>query len=149
VTRKTLLLSVLCLLLVTAGIAGAVVLPTLHHDVAVALSVFPPVVNPGETVDVTVSVWNLGNIDDSAKLTVSTRLMGKNITLAKDLWLPIHGSATITKSIGVPMKAMAGNYPILVTLRLQPDPGADENLSNNAAAGYIVVGQVGQPTNGE
>jgi uncharacterized membrane protein len=138
VKLRALLLAVLCVVAAVPG-AAAVEVPVPTHDVAVAISVFPPVVSPGETVDVTVSVWNLGNIDDSAKLTVSTRLMGKNITVAKDLWLPIHSSATITKSIGVPMKALAGNYPILAEVQLVPNPGLDAHLSNNAAKAFITV----------
>jgi hypothetical protein len=132
---------VLCAVVLLAVAYGAIALPLppINRDVAVDLAVFPPVVHPGQTVQVTLTVWNLGTLDDTARVTVATRILGRVITKTKTVWLPVRGSVAVTQSVRVPAMAPSGEYPIVATAQLIPNPQQDSNLTNNVAQAAIVV----------
>ena len=137
--RRLLLLLVLCLVVSTVGIAAAALppLPTPIHDVAVSVSVFPPVVAPGGTVEVTGTVWNKGNVDEFVLVTVGTRLGGKNRTKTVRLYLPLEGQVSGARQFRVPMIAPPGLYPIGAVARIVG--AADSYLSDNADQTFVTV----------
>jgi hypothetical protein len=136
--RIVLLLCIVGVLAVAYG-AVALPLPPINRDVAVDVAVFPPVVHPGQTAQVTLTVWNLGTLDDTARVTVVTRILGRVITKTQTVWLPVHGSMVITQNVPVPARAPSGEYPIVATAQLVPNPRQDSNLTNNVAEAAIVV----------
>jgi hypothetical protein len=131
--RRSLLFLVLFLLVAAVGIAAAQLPPppTPIHDVAVSVSVFPPVAAPGDTVEVSGTVWNKGNVDEFVRVTVGTRLGRKNRTRSITLYLPLEGQVTGAKEFKVPVKAPAGLYPVAAVVQILGD-ATDSHPADNA-----------------
>jgi hypothetical protein len=136
--RRHMLLIVLCLVVGTVGIAAAQLpVPTPVHDVAVSVSVFPPVVAPGGTVTVSGSVWNEGNVDEVVMVRIATRVAGRTLVRTVTVPLPIEGSVTQSRTFRIPLRAPAGLYPVGAAATIVG--ATDSNLTNNADYAYVKV----------
>jgi len=136
--RRIVLLVLVCLLVGTVGIATAQLpRPTPIHDVAVSVSVFPPVVAPGGAVTVSGSVWNEGNVDEVVTVRLGTRVAGRTIVKTVTIPLPIEGYVTQSRTFRVPLRAPAGLYPVGAAATIVG--ATDSNLTNNADYAYVKV----------